>query len=230
MKIASYNIRKAIGTDRKRSPERIIEVLNELDADVVALQEADRRFGARHAVLPDRLLEAHSRYRTVPLAIRAGSMGWHGNAILVREGVEVIGHDVVHLPCLEPRGAVSAAVALDGVALRLFGMHLDLSGLWRRRQAAAVLHHVDLANAHGPALPTVLVGDTNEWTKGGCLRDFARQFEVLSCGRSFHARRPVAMLDRIMVGQGLTVRESGVHCSALARRASDHLPVWAVVE
>lgn len=231
MKIASYNIRKAIGTDRRRSPERIIEVLNEVDADVIALQEADRRFGQRHAVLPDRLLEAHSPYRRVPLSIQSGSMGWHGNAILVREGVEVIGHDVIHLPCLEPRGAVCAGVALDGVALRLFGMHLDLSGLWRRRQAAALLHHVEVANAHGTPLPTVLVGDTNEWTKnGGCLRDFGRQFTVLSCGRSFHARRPVASLDRIMVSEGLTARDTGVHCSALARRASDHLPVWAVVE
>lgn len=231
MKIASYNIRKAIGTDRRRSPERVIEVLNELDADVIALQEADRRFGPRDAVLPDRLLEAHSPYRTVPLAIQAGSMGWHGNAVLVREGVEVIGHDVIHLPCLEPRGAVIATVRSNGVALRLFGMHLDLSGLWRRRQAAAVLHHVDIANEHGEKLPSVLVGDTNEWTqKGGCLRDFGRQFTILSCGRSFPTRRPVASLDRIMFSEGLTLQEAGVHNSVLARRASDHLPVWAVLE
>ncbi|MET0239303.1 MAG: endonuclease/exonuclease/phosphatase family protein [Sphingobium sp.] len=227
MKIASYNIRKAIGTDRRRSPERIIEVLNELDADVIALQEADRRFGQRHAVLTDRLLEAHSAYRTVPLAIHAGSMGWHGNAVLVREGVQIIGHDVVHLPCLEPRGAVSAAVSLDGLALRLFGMHLDLSGLWRRRQAAALLHHVEVANTHGPSLPTVLVGDTNEWSQGGCLRDFGRHFTVLSCGRSFHARHPIASLDRIMFSEGLVLRDTGVHASATARKASDHLPVWA---
>lgn len=231
MKIASYNIRKAIGTDRRRSPERVIEVLNELDADVIALQEADRRFGQRSGVLPDWLLSAHSPYRAVPLAVSAGSMGWHGNAVLVREGVEVTGHDVIHLPCLEPRGAVSVSVRAGDVALRLFGMHLDLSGLWRRRQAAAVLHHVDVANEHGDRLPSVLVGDTNEWTRhGGCLRDFGRQFTVLSCGRSFPTRRPVASLDRIMFSEGLRVQESGVHHSPLARRASDHLPVWAVVE
>lgn len=230
MKIASYNIRKAIGTDRRRSPERVIEVLNEIGADVIALQEADRRFGQRHAVLPDRLLEAHSDYRAVPLALHHGGMGWHGNALLIREGVELVDHDVIHLPCLEPRGAVSAGVRLGDVALRLFGMHLDLSGLWRRRQAAAVLRHVEIANSHGTPLPTILAGDTNEWTAGGgCLRDFGRQFTVLSCGRSFHARRPVASLDRIMVGEGLNVVDSGVHVSALARRASDHLPVWASV-
>lgn len=52
IRVASYNIRKAIGTDRRRVPERVIEVLNELDADIIALQEADRRFGVRSAALP----------------------------------------------------------------------------------------------------------------------------------------------------------------------------------
>lgn len=231
IKVASYNIRKAIGTDRRRNPERVIEVLNELDADVIALQEADRRFGERHAVLPPRLLEAHSAYRAVPLAIGATSMGWHGNAILVRQEADVLAHDLLHLPCLEPRGAVSATVTVHGISLRLFGMHLDLSGLWRRRQAAALLHQVEVANAHGPALPTVLLGDTNEWRPaGGCLRDFARHYSIVASGRSYHATRPVATLDRIMHSSDLVARACGVHNSPLARHASDHLPVWAVLE
>jgi len=231
IKVASYNIRKALGTDRRRNPERIIDVLNELDADVIALQEADRRFGQRNAVLPPRLLEAHSAYRAVPLAVGAASMGWHGNAILVRGDAKVLAHDLVHLPCLEPRGAVSATVAVRGLALRLFGMHLDLSGLWRRRQAAALLHHAQVANTHGPELPTVLVGDTNEWRpSGGCLRDFARQYRLVASGRSYHATRPVAQLDRIMHSPDLVARECGVHSSLTARHASDHLPVWAVLD
>ena len=57
IRVASYNMRKAIGTDRRRRPERTLEVLNELDADVIALQEADRRFGSpreRPPAAPDR--------------------------------------------------------------------------------------------------------------------------------------------------------------------------------
>jgi len=231
IKLATYNIHKAVGTDRRRNPERIIDVLNELDADVIALQEADRRFGARASALPHWQLLAHSPYRAVPLSVRAESLGWHGNAILVRRDVEILGHDVLHLPCLEPRGAVSAAVSVRGRALRVFGMHLDLSGLWRKRQASALLHFADLASRQGSAVPTVMMGDTNEWTSGGgCLTLFDRHFQTLWSGRSFHARRPVAALDRIMVGAGLRALETGVHASALARRASDHLPVWAVVE
>ena len=66
IKVASYNMRKGIGTDRRRSPERVLEVLREIDADVIALQEADRRFGLRAAVLTPHLLEEHSDWKMVP--------------------------------------------------------------------------------------------------------------------------------------------------------------------
>jgi endonuclease/exonuclease/phosphatase family metal-dependent hydrolase len=116
-------------------------------------------------------------------------------------------------------------VRLDGALLRVVGMHLDLSGLWRRRQAHAILAH--LAERAG-APPTVLMGDLNEWSsRGGCLRDFAAHHLFAPCGRSFHARRPIAQLDRIMVTPDLEIVASGAHSSPASRRASDHLPIWA---
>src|SRR5688500_18379441 len=108
IRVASYNMRKAIGTDRRRRPERTLDVLNELDADLVALQEADRRFGSRLSAVPLRMIEEHSDYKPVPLDTRAGSIGWHGNALLVRKNVEVLEGHMLHLPSLEPRGAVCA--------------------------------------------------------------------------------------------------------------------------
>lgn len=224
IRVASYNIRKAIGTDRRRVPERILEVLAEVDADIVALQEADRRFGVRSAAIPPRMMDGQSDYRSVPLNVQADSMGWHGNALLVRKTAELGAHDVLHLPYLEPRGATMAEVTTGGVSVRVFGMHLDLSGLWRRKQAAAVIH----AAAQGTTMPTVLMGDLNEWSAGrGCLADFARHYSFAPCGRSFHARRPVARLDRIMHCDRLTLKDCGAHESAAARKASDHLPIWA---
>jgi endonuclease/exonuclease/phosphatase family metal-dependent hydrolase len=225
IRVASYNMRKAIGTDRRRRPERTLDVLNELDADVIALQEADRRFGSRTSALPPHLIEEHSDYKPVALDARAGGIGWHGNALLVRKSVEVRERHLFHLPSLEPRGAVLADVEVDGTTLRIVGMHLDLSGLWRRRQAHAILAHLAEQDEHPP---TVLMGDLNEWsTRGGCLRDFAAHHVFASCGRSFHARRPIAQLDRIMVSPDLEVVASGAHASATARRAYDHLPIWA---
>jgi len=228
LRLASYNIRKAIGTDRRRRPDRIIEVLNELDADVVALQEADRRFGAREAAIPPHLLDEHSDLKPVPFGARAGSLGWHGNTILVRKRIAIGPHAMLHLPSLEPRGAVMAELQADGVTLRVVGMHLDLSGLWRRRQAHALITEVE---SRGAPMPTVLMGDLNEWSaRSGCLRDFAAHFTLADTGRTFHAHNPIARLDRIMASPDIRIRASGVHTSPTARTASDHLPIWAEVE
>ena len=106
IRVASYNMRKAIGTDRRRRPERTLDVLNELDADVIALQEADRRFGSRASALPPRLIEEHSDYKPVELDARVSGIGWHGNALLVRKRIEVRERHLFHLPSLEPRGAL----------------------------------------------------------------------------------------------------------------------------
>lgn len=225
IRVASYNMRKAIGTDRRRRPERTLDVLNELEADVIALQEADRRFGLRMSAIPHHLFMEHSDYRPVPLDTRLGSIGWHGNAILARKDVEIAGHDLIRIPSLEPRGAVLADLVVRGERIRVVGMHLDLSGLWRRRQAAAILDHLAVRDGEPP---TVLMGDLNEWSiSGGCLRDFAGTHRFAECGRSFHARRPIARLDRIMVSSELDILAAGAHSSPASRRASDHLPVWA---
>ncbi len=176
------------------------------------------------------MLEHHTPYRAVPLGVRTESMGWHGNALLVRREFELIGHDLIHLPCLEPRGAVTATLRAGDTTVRVVGMHLDLSGLWRRRQAASLVHHLDL-----PQLPrvdaTILMGDLNEWTASrGCLIDFARHYRLASCGRSYHATRPVARARPHPLARIARLAESGVHHSPAARRASDHLPIWARFE
>jgi len=244
--VASYNMRKAIGIDRKRKPDRILHVLQEIDADVVALQEADKRFGTRASAVPHELIDGHGLYTPVELGVshsrlahafpfgeriesRLGlttrNLGWHGNALLVKHDIGIVDVDALHLPTLEPRGAVMAELDIRGQHLRVIGMHLDLSGLWRRRQVKAIVAH--LAKRHRP-MPTVLMGDTNEWrAAGGCLGDFGDCFRVAPTGPSFHSRRPVASLDRILVDDRLRIDAAGVHASSEARKASDHLPVWA---
>jgi endonuclease/exonuclease/phosphatase family metal-dependent hydrolase len=226
IKVASYNMRKGIGTDRRRDPQRILDVLTEIDADVVALQEADRRFGTRAAVVTQHHLAEHGGWKAVGFGARALSLGWHGNALLVRRSAEVVACEMLQLPTLEPRGAVLADLTIRGESVRIVGMHLDLSGLWRRRQAHAIIAHLSTR----PAQPTVMMGDLNEWSRrSGCLRDFARSFTFAETGPSFHARRPIARLDRIMASRDLRIVTSGVHASAAARTASDHLPIWAEI-
>lgn len=224
---ASYNIRKAVGLDRRRDPDRILAILRELNADVVALQEVDRRFGRRMSVLP---LEAihHTGYKPVPLSMKPDSLGWHGNALLVRREIDLVEAAPVPLPVLEPRGAIRADLQVEGRPLRVIGMHLDLSGLRRRHQVRSVIAHVGACAA---PMPTVMMGDMNEWAvHGGCFREFDTSWQVLAPGRSFPSRMPMAALDRIIVSQGCTVVGTGVHRSALSAVASDHLPVFACLE
>lgn len=221
---ASYNIHKAVGTDGKRDPDRILTVLRELDADVIALQECDRRFGTRDSVI-ERAAIDETPWRALPVSRRAASLGWHGNALLVRKQFEAIEAHPVALPMLEPRGAVRGDFAVEGRRLRALGMHLDLSGLRRRDQIRAVLKHLDGCE-HG--CPVVLMGDFNQWGVGtGAMREFGGGWHSLAPGRSFPSRQPVAHLDRIIVSPEWEVLGMGVHHSALSARASDHLPVWA---
>lgn len=222
---ASYNIHKAVGVDGKRDADRILRVLHEIDADVIALQETDRRFGEREAVLPRAMLD-ESPWQVVHLAMRSRSIGWHGNTLLARKGIEIRDAAPIHLPSLEPRGAVHARFAAGGREFEVVGMHLDLSGLLRRRQietVCAVMRH--------SRVPGVLMGDLNEWSaRGGALRAFGHGWTVLEPGKSFPGSRPLAPLDRIVHTRHWTSAEARVHHSALAASASDHLPVRAVLD
>ena len=225
IKVASYNIHKGVGTDRQRDPARILKVLAEVDADIVCLQEADLRFGKRTSVLPPFMIASHTDYVPVPLDVQHDSMGWHGNAILVKRHIRIDAHDIIHIPCLEPRGVVTATLGIGAASVSVFGMHLDLSGLWRVRQARAI---AALGEAARQQHPTVLMGDINEWrANAGCFREFGKHFTVLDPGPSFHSQRPIGRLDRIMHCDRLVLRSCGVHRSALSATASDHLPVWA---
>ncbi len=227
IKVASYNIRKGVGTDRIRSPDRILHVLHEIDADVIALQEADRRFGRRAAILAPHHLADHSPWKALPFGAKPLSSGWHGNVLLVRKEAELLDCAAIRLPTLEPRGAVTADLKLKGQTIRIVGMHLDLSGLMRRRQAAAIMEQLD----DRKRMPTVMMGDLNEWTRhSGCLQDFGERFAFAATGPSFHARRPVGRLDRIMASPDLAITDCGVHHSPASRTASDHLPIWAMVK
>lgn len=221
MKLVTYNIRKAIGLDRRRDPHRVMEVINHTGADIVVLQEADRRLGHRPAALPARLIKEESDYTPVPLAANAVSLGSHGNAVLVRKGTQISAPTRIELPGFEPRGAVSVEIA---GTLRVIGTHLGLMRRHRLRQLTALSKLLD---AH--PMPTAMLGDFNEWSAAQGFDALHQDFTLHAPGRSFHAARPMAALDRIALSPELELRDAGVVETRLSRIASDHLPVWAEV-
>ena len=224
---ASYNIHKAVGLDRKRDPERILTVLHEIDADVIALQEADRRIGQRETCIPRAEID-DTHWRLIEVAKRPRSIGWHGNALLVRRHFDVHEADALDLPTLEPRGAACGELTIEGHRLRVIGTHLDLSGLRRREQIRSLVGFVEGCSRN---LPTVIMGDFNQWGLAtGAMREFSDRWTVVNPGKSYPSRQPVAMLDRIVASSHWNCLSAEVHHTALAAVASDHLPVIARLE
>ncbi|WP_108482035.1 endonuclease/exonuclease/phosphatase family protein [Oceaniglobus ichthyenteri] len=220
LRIASYNIRKAVGLDWRRNGGRIVEVLAEINADIVVLQEADKRIGQRAGVLPVDMLAQDLGYTFADVSVRPQSHGWHGNAILYRpQSLLLSNTQRILLPSLEPRGAISAHFGAPGI--EVVGVHLALNRGIRLKQVAALGEQFKSADHC-----VLIAGDFNTWREdGNMLRLLGTGFTQIAPGNSFHAARPMAALDRFMLKGASAESESFVHQSPLSLRASDHLPI-----
>lgn len=221
LRIASWNIHKAVGTDRRRDAERVLAGIAALQADIVALQEADFRLGDRPSALPRDRITTLTGLLPLPIGRNAVSLGWHGNAILARPGIHVAGLEHLDLPGHEPRGAV--LVDLDTpVPLRLVAVHLGLLRAARRRQLDAIKAAL---NRH-PARPTVILGDFNEHSRRVGLGRIATPFVILPTAATFPARRPILPLDRIVHSPDLDLVPLSP-ARGTGAQPSDHLPLLA---
>ena len=225
LRIATYNIHKCIGTDRKRDPSRIVDVLAELNADVVALQEADLRFGDRSGLLD--LDDLHKRLGLVPVRVNGAGKnhGWHGNVVLVREAVVHDSHQI-KLPGVEPRGALVVDMEAKSLQLRVIATHF---GLLRRSRALQVETVLQAAQVAGERI-VLLMGDLNEWRidkRSGLsgLEPIFGSFEFFM--PSYPSRYPLLALDRILCRPRQCLQNISVHSTPLSRIASDHLPIVA---
>jgi endonuclease/exonuclease/phosphatase family metal-dependent hydrolase len=225
MKIASYNIHKCRGTDGRTRPDRILEVIRELDADLIALQEVDRRFGRKDGLLDPEAIRRETGMRLLVQSDLPHGHGWHGNALLVRAEPKTYRRLRLRLPGFEPRGAIVGELDLGEGEFRVIAAHLGLLRLSRLDQASALLK----AHRELPPLPTILMGDFNEWRRRrrSALSILEPTFGGDATPRSFPSRRPIFALDRILGWPYGLVTDLAVHTSPLARVASDHLPLTA---
>lgn len=208
--IATWNVHGWVGSDGARDPGRSFRAIRSFDADVVALQEVDG----------DELgpLAREAGYdciwgRTRPVEF--------GNAVLVRRNVACVRRLDLSVGRFEPRGAIDLVLGSGSHLLRVAATHLGLRPSERRKQAAHLASHL---REHDSQLPTVLVGDFNDWTPwAGQLRPLVREVGPLSRMRTFPSRRPILALDRIAwrapaaVGRVTRPSDRGVVA------ASDHL-------
>lgn len=224
LRVASWNIHKGIGTDRRRDLRRTTAVIAEIAPDLMTLQEADLRFGTRAGLLDLHHLRDQTGLRPLPTGMDGPSHGWHGNVILCRDA-DILDHHRLSLPGLEPRGALITDLDLGHGRLRVVAAHLALLRRFRRAQARAILALLDRL----PPLPTLLMGDLNEWKSGPGtpLADLGRHFVLPDPVPSFPTRRPFLSLDRMMATADGHLSDLRAHNTPLARRASDHLPLTA---
>jgi endonuclease/exonuclease/phosphatase family metal-dependent hydrolase len=222
--VASYNVHGAVGLDRRFAPERIAAVLDEIGADVIALQELDVRGDVDVLVH----LREHGGWRALsaPTVHRAGG-GEFGNGLLTHFAVRDTRRHDLSVARREPRGALDAVLDCAGTPLRVIATHLGLHPTERQHQIARLLEAI----RGGPQLPTVLLGDLNEWwLRRRSLRALHAHFGAAPAHATFPSLLPLLALDRVWVAPAAALYDVRVHRSRLARRASDHLPLVATLE
>ena len=216
LRIASYNVHGCVGTDGRKDAARIAEVIRELECDTVGLQEVDYRLdyiGKRldMQVIPGLTLERHD--------------GHYGNALLTRRKVLDVRRLALGYGRREPRNALDVDLDVCGRKLRVIVTHLGLFAPERRWQVRRLIELVRETQER-----LVVLGDINEWFPfSRPLRWFNRLLGHSEVDRSFPSRLPLLALDRVWVRPRPALLALKAHRSPLAARASDHLPVKAIV-
>jgi endonuclease/exonuclease/phosphatase family metal-dependent hydrolase len=220
--LATYNIHGCIGRDRVFDPDRILRVLQEVDADVVALQEVDSREHRGLEVLQCLAAEIGMTPIAGPTLLRHARD--YGNALMTRLKIREIRKLDLSLPRHEPRGALDVDLECEGVTLQVIATHLGLNPAERREQTQRLLERFSTKHC-------VLMGDLNEWFLWGRpLRWLKAIFGRTPEPATFPSIFPIFALDRIWVRPPRTLIRLQVHHTPLARKASDHLPLKATLE
>jgi endonuclease/exonuclease/phosphatase family metal-dependent hydrolase len=233
IRVATYNVHKCRGIDRRVSVARIADVIGRLNADVVALQEIFRADDSQND-------EADQ------VAYLADALGYHfafgenrlmrgapyGNAtlsrypIVFREKYDLTWRRQERRGCLRTDIRVAA-----GRTVHVYNVHLSTRYFARPHQARRLLS-AEVVNHPTARGPRIVVGDFNEWTRGLASRLMGASFasvDVRLLGRrsTYPGLFPVLHLDHFYYDTALKLRACRLDRSKLALAASDHLPLIA---
>lgn len=234
LRVVTYNIHKCIGgVDRRYDPQRTAEALNALEPDVVLLQEVDdgakRSNGDRQVDRLSELIGLGHRTWFGNVTVRGG--GEYGNAVLSRFPIIETANVDLTVPLKKRRSVLHAELRVRHGELdrtvHVFNMHLGLAQYERKIQLRRFLECHPFARLHHET-PIIVGGDLND-VYGVLWR------ELTPAGfrgperspRTFPAWAPMRALDGLYVRGAVAVRELARAEHAVARRASDHRPLWA---
>src|SRR3954463_687385 len=229
VRIATYNIHRCRGMDRRVAPARIVEVLRDIDADVIALQEVIGAGPAGAGQAEE--IGAGLGMGWVMNCVRTLRQHQYGNVILSR--LPIVHHSQYDLSwrTCEPRACQRADLDLGGGhQLHIYNVHLGTAVLERRYQATRLAAFVHDRRVAGPK---VILGDFNEWTRGLATKTLSALFESVDIYARLKRRRtypgifPFLHLDHIYYEGGVEVRAVELTRSRQSLMASDHLPLVA---
>jgi endonuclease/exonuclease/phosphatase family metal-dependent hydrolase len=219
--------------DGRTSTLRIADVLREIDADVIALQEVLEHQG-----------EAISADLKLPFVLgenRKHRGYGYGNVVLSRRPIVAMRNYDLSVRGREERGCLRADIELEGGALlHVFNVHLGTALIERRHQGRKLIAPELLSDVSLEA-PRIVLGDFNEWTTGlatRLLRSHMQSADMrahLMRSRTYPGVLPFLHLDHIYYDPVLRLDKLSICRTRKALVASDHLPLvgefeWAAVK
>lgn len=232
IRVATYNTHKGRGIDGRVRPLRIAEVLREIRADIVALQETVSRPGPEPAWDQPRYIAEHLGMHWVMGPVRGFRGGIYGNAVLSRFPIRATRTYDLSFVGREERGCVRADIAVDTLLLHVFNVHLGTAHEERRHQGRRLITG-ELLNDVALSAPRIVLGDFNEWIPGLVTRLLSVHLESadlrkhLQRTRTYPGLLPLMHLDHIYHDPELHLEKLVLHRSRRALIASDHLPLVA---
>lgn len=195
LRVATYNVRHGRPWRGFTSNRWLAKAVARIDADVLAVQEVERRvvrswFADQPALLAS---AAGAPSRAYAPARRLALTGSDGVALLVRG--EITGHDVVRFTSRkgrQDRVALVAGVEVGGRALTVAATHLQ-------NEAGEALEQLDalLAALSSVPRPCVLLGDLNLETSDVADRCAAAGFALAGGPPSAPAMRAHQRIDHV---------------------------------
>jgi len=228
LRVATYNIHRCRGLDRRTRPLRIAEVLLPLQADVIALQEVVGHSATGPGHIEELGAALGLGWVMAPARLLRGHL--FGNVVLSR--FPVVGHTEHDLSWRnrERRNCQRVDVSIEGHTLHVYNVHLGTALLERRYQARRLAAVVRDPHVNGPK---IVLGDFNEWLRGlatALLTETLQSidlFPYLRRRRSYPGFFPILHLDHIYYEGRVEVRNVELPRTRTALVASDHLPLVA---
>ena len=237
-RVLSYNIHSCVNADKQVRPEKVAEIINGLNVDIIALQEVDAEKPLSQNKNQARTISQIMNLDYVYFPLEEEGLRAFGLALLTRFPLVDFKSD--RLPNLYPklnprkRGAIRATLKTPTGTIQLVNTHLSLFKMERRRQVTRLLPSSGMPAVREKE-PVILCGDLNAGPLSETYRKLSRDLidvqkaleNVRQPEPTFHSRSPIFRIDHIFISAHFTPLNVDVVRTWDTEMASDHLSLVA---